>query len=194
MFQRLLKVSVVLAALPVVAASGQTFGQAFACHGECYEKVRTPDVYATLARPVVVAPARSHVVHSPEVLGTIARSVEVAPARAYTSYSAPVYGTVARDVVVAPGGYRWERRSGRSGREEMCKVYVPPVTRTVHEPVLVEPARRVVHVTPAVRREVHRTVVLQPAARHVVHTPAVVAYERQDVLVQKGGTRWARTW
>ena len=189
MFQRFLNAAAALAAFSAVMAPSQ----AVACHGECYEKVRTPDVYATVARPVVVQPARIEVVHSPAVYGTLARTVEVAPARAYTSHTAPVYATVARDVVVAPSGYRWERKRGRFGREELCKVYVPAVTRRVQEQVLVEPSRRVVYLTPAVRREVQRTVVMQPAARHVVHSPGVVVYERENVLVQRGSIHWQRS-
>lgn len=41
------------------------------CHGraiECYEKVRTANVYATQARSVVVRPAYSEVVQTPPVV------------------------------------------------------------------------------------------------------------------------------
>jgi hypothetical protein len=68
------------------------------------------------------------------------------------------------------------------------------VTTTVTEKVLVEPARRVTHVTPAVYAAQHRTIVLQPAAQHKVHHPAVVSYRHHDVLVKRGGWQWQRSW
>ena len=162
--------------------------------GECYEKVHAPDVYQTVAHPVVVAPARTEVVHTPAVYGSVARQVEVAPARAWHSVTPALYGTRQREVVVQPGGWRWQHTVDRHGRERLCKVYVAPVTSTVTEKVLLEPARRVTHVAPAVYREEHRTVVLKAAESHVVHHPAVVGVRHRDVLVRRGGWHWQRTW
>ena len=220
-----------IALLPLAASAGGCAG-----HAECYAKVQSPDVYETVARPVVVAPARTEYVHSPAVVGyrpeatvvrpghvsvhhtpavygTIARQVEVAPARAYYSHTPAVYGTQHRDVVVQPGGWRWERKIDRHGRETMCKVAVPAVTRTIAERVLVSPGHRQLHVTPAVTRDVHRTVVVReaeahkvyhpaiygwahraivvkPATTHAVTHPAVVQWQHRNVLVQRGGTHW----
>ena len=190
MFQRLVPVAAALAALPLVISLPATAG----CHGECYEKVRTPDVYQTVAKAYVVEPARTSVVHTPAVYGAVRQTVEVAPARAYHSYTAPVYGTVNREVVVGGGGYAWQRTVDAFGRERMCKVYVPPVTRTVSERVLVQPSERVTHVVPAVHKEVIRPVVVQPASTHRVHHPAVYGYNTYNVLVQRGGYHWARSW
>jgi hypothetical protein len=168
---------------PVVATAG--------CHhAACYEKVRTPDIYATVARPVVVAPARSEIIRTPAVHGTVVRQIEVAPARAWHSHSPPVYGSVARKVVVSPGGFRWQYTVDRHGRERLCKVYVAPVTRTVQQTVLVKPAERHTHVAPALYKTIHQPVVLRPTSVHTVHHPAVVDYRREKVLVRPGGYHW----
>lgn len=192
MFPRIMPLVAALAVMPLVLSTSVSAG---GCHqGECYDKVRIPDLYATVAKPVVVAPAHTEIVHAPAVYGRVARTVEVAPARAYTSYSAPVYGTVAKEVVVSAGGYRWQHTVDAHGRERLCKVYTPPVTRTYHARVLLQPSQRITHVTPAVYQDVHRTVLVQPAHTHRIHHPAVVGHRYYDVLVQRGGYRWQRSW
>lgn len=203
---------------------------------ECYQKVKTPDVYATVARPVVLAPARHEVVvsppvvvdrlekveiqparfavhHTPAVKALVHRPVEVAPARAHVSWSPAVYATRHRHVVVSPGAVRWERKRDRHGRETLCKVHTPAVTRTVAEKVMIAPPRRAVHVTPAVYANETRTVVVRqvsrhtvyqpalyawhnrpviarPAYRHIVTHPPVIGVRHEHVLVQRGGTQW----
>lgn len=194
MFLRASTVLAALAVTPFLIAGAALAGGCGHHHSECYERVRTPDVYATVADPVLVRPAYSEVYRTPAVYGTISRRVEVAPARAYHTYSAPVYATVARRVVVVPGGYRWERTVDRHGRERMCKVAVAPVTRVVHERALVEPGRRVTHVVPAVYRDVQRTVVMREAQSHRVYHPAVVGVRHRHVLVRRGHVRWERSW
>lgn len=163
-------------------------------HQECYEKVRTPDVYARVVQPVVVAPARVDVYRTPAVYGAVAREVEVAPARAWTSYTPAVYGTVSREVVVSQAGWRWQRTVDWRGRERMCRVAVPAVTRRVHERVLLEPGRRVTHVAPAITRTVYRDVLVEPAHTHRVWRPALVGYAHRNVLVRRGGHHWQRSW
>jgi hypothetical protein len=161
------------------------------CHRPtCYEKVRTPDAYATVVRPTVIAPAHTDVVRTPAVRATVARQVEVAPARAWHSYSPAVYGTVERTVVVKPGGYHWQHTVDRHGRERLCKVYVAPVRRVVHQTVLLKAAERRTHVAPAVHATVHRPVIVRPATVQTTHHPAVIGYRTEQVLVRPGGHRW----
>jgi hypothetical protein len=191
MFERVLPAAAMVAALPLITTTALAGG---CVHEECYAKVRAPDVYRTVLEPVVVRPARTEIVTTPAVYGAIARQVEVVPARAWHSVAPAVYGTVEREVVVKPGGWRWQRSVDRHGRETMCKVYVAPETRTVTATVLVEPARRITHVTPAVYREEYRTVLLKPAETHRLYHPAVFTYRSRDVLVRRGGWRWERTW
>lgn len=194
MFAKRVVALAALAAFPFFTADAVLAGGCGPQRSECYERVRTPDVYATVARPVVERPGYWTTHRSPATYGTIRRRVQVAPARAYHTYSEPIYTTVARQVVVAPGGYRWERTVDRHGRERICKVAVPAQTRIVHERVLVEPGRRVTHVVPAVYRDVARTVVLREAQSHRVYHEPVIGVRHRQVLVRRGGTHWQRSW
>jgi hypothetical protein len=207
--------------------------------GECYSKVRLPDRYATIAQPVVIQPASQHVVHQPAVMGVRQNRVEVAPGRWRAEHTSTVYGTVSKQVLVAPAqvryvhtqptyktvhetvvvrpaGVAWERKVDCCGRETMCKVHTPAVTRIVERHVMVSQGSRVAEHVPAVYRDEQRTVIVQPAAtRHVyqppvhqwvaqqyvarpasakvVTTPAVVSVEHRKVLVQHGGYAWHKT-
>lgn len=201
-----------LFALPAAALAAAVLAYPAAAGGclhrsaECYEKVKAPDVYRTVAKPVVVAPGRTEVVsrpavvvdrpervelvpasasvvHTPAVYGTVHRTVEVAPARAHVAWTPAVYATRHRDVVVSPGIVRWERRIDAHSRETMCKVSTPAVTRTIAEKVLVAPPRRRVHVTPAVHRDVAQTIVVREAATRTVLHPAVYAWRSRPVVI-----------
>lgn len=205
---------------------------------ECYEKVRHPDVYRQVERRVVVRPAVREVVTTPPVIatrahtvmvrpasvthvpvpaiyGTTVRRVMVRPAQVHYTHVPPVVRTVRETHVVQPGGYRWEHRRSRFGRERKCKVPVAAVTQTITRQVVVAPAQAIPHVTPAVYRDVvrpvviqpaalrpvytppvygtvHRPVVVRPAEHHVIEHPAVVRTERDHVLVRRGGYSWHR--
>lgn len=87
------------ASIPAIAGGHGCRGKAVAC----YEKVRLPDVYKTIERPVVVKPAREHVVRVPAVVGTRLEREIVAPGRVHAVPVAPVYGTLMRREMVAPG-------------------------------------------------------------------------------------------
>ena len=138
---------------------------------ECYDKVRLPDVYATRARPVVVAPGfrevvseppvvideprrvvvapgRWHAEHVPALYSTYRQRVLVAPSRVSYSEIPAVTRTIRQAVVVYPGGEHWEHSRGLFGRERMCRVASPPVTREIEREVVVEPAHRVQYVSP----------------------------------------------
>lgn len=179
------------ALLALAFATSATAGGCLFDH-DCYERVHTPDVYATVATPVVVAPARSEIVHSAAVYGTVRQTVEVRPARVVHSVSPGVYQTVHREVVVAPAHVAWQHTVDRHGREQLCRVHVPAVTRTVAQTVMVRPPERIAHVIPAVRREIERPVLVRPAARRIVTHPPLVAVSHRQVLVQRGHASWQR--
>ncbi len=199
------------ALLGVVAATSAA--NAFGCGhvqstaAECYEKVVTPDEYRTVARPVVLQPARSETVHTPAVTGMqtervqasagsvtavhvpaqygqIARSVLVRPASvSYTALPAS-YRTEHRTEMVKPASWQWQRQVDRHGRETLCKVHVPAVTQTVARQVLVAPARQIAHAVPAVYQTVTQSVQIAPArVRHVVQ-PATYAYVDRPIVIR----------
>ena len=208
------------------------------CRSECYEKVRKPDTYATVERPVVVRPGYNEVVHTPAVVmdrvarveavpgrwhahstpavyGSMARTVMVAPARTVSEHVPAVRQRVLSHVVVRPAKVGWQRSVDAFGRETMCKVEQPAVTRAVERDVVVAPARTVDRVVPAQYRTVSQPVLVQPARTHhvyqaplysyvsqpmvvrpasseVISHPPVVAVERERVLVSRGGYGWSR--
>ena len=179
---------------------------------ECYEKVHAPDVYATIERPVVVAPARrEHVYepalvldrphrvevipqaivtqHVPAVYSTVVRSRLVRPAQAAYVYHPAIVGRVHRTVVTDPGSVRWSRTIGHDGRERLCKVHVAPTTRTVVRDVVVSPARRVAVMTPAIYHDVAVPVLVSPPrTRHIV-APAVYAVQNRPVVLKPAAVR-----
>ena len=173
-----------------VGAAGPALAWHDGCGGravECFEKVKLPDVYATQARPVVVRPGYTEVVHTPPVVINRAEKVLVSPGRWHEEHSPAVYGTrservlvqpasrsydvvpaetrqVHETVVVHPGGTSWEHSRSLFGREKMCKVQRPAMTRTITRDVVVAPARRIARNVPAVYQTVERQVVLQQAS------------------------------
>jgi hypothetical protein len=227
-----------LAALGIAMSAGSALAGGYGCEAaECYEKVRRPDVYATVERPVVVRPGYGEVVHTPAavlervrriemvpgsfnvhrepaVYGSYTSTVMVAPSRTVHEHIPASYRTVQQTEVWRPASVRWERRVDRHGRETMCKVVVPAVTRTVarnvmvspgqsfarvvpaqfaqvQRPMLVQPARTVQSYNPPVHAFVREPMVVRPAMREVIQHPPVIAYERQEILVRRGGTAWA---
>lgn len=207
-----------LLALFGIVALGATGSHALAggggCSGralECYQKVQTPDVYATVARQVVVRPGYSKAVHTPAVMGTRAvrveaapggwlavhepavygmamRSVMVSPARTEFTTTAPVYKTVIEHVTVSPATVRWEHKRDHFGHEKMCKVLVPAVTRAVERQVLVSPGHRVAHHVPAAYGQVAERVMIQPARVHNVYEPPVHQWVEQSYVARPAST------
>ncbi len=57
--------AIILAAGVMLMATAASAGGYGCASAECYEKVRRPDVYATVERPVVVRPGYAEVVHVP---------------------------------------------------------------------------------------------------------------------------------
>ncbi|HYD15326.1 MAG TPA: hypothetical protein VEA77_02890 [Hyphomicrobium sp.] len=179
--------AVLAIALPVLS----TASPALACVGECYDKIRTPDVYRVVDRPVVVQPGfREVVVTRPTVVMQTER-VMVAPRRVGYVQTPDVYRTEFQEIVVRPAGYRWKSTYGLYG-ERRCKVPVPAEIKVVPREVFVRPGRRVRVVEPAVYAVRERAVAVRPAQRLVVDYPPVIARERASVLVRRGTTAWVR--
>jgi len=180
-------------AVAAVCAAFLLVSPAEACQGraECYDKVRLPDVYRTVERPVVVERGYREVYETRPSVVVRPERVMLQPPRVDYVMTPPVTRTVMQEIVVRPAGYRWETTWGPYG-ERRCKVPVPAEVRVVPREVLVRPGRRVRMVTPAVYGIRNRAVAVRPSQRYVVDHPPVIAYERQRVRVRKGGTRWVR--
>jgi hypothetical protein len=185
MLSRCLAVAATLGAVLSIAAP------AHACHGraECYDKVRFPDVYRTVDRPVVVERGYREVYETRPAVLVRPERVMLQPPRVDYVMTPPVTRTAFQEVVVRRAGYRWESTHGPYG-ERRCKVPVPAEVKVVPREVLVRPGRRVRRVTPAVFGYQNRAVAVRPAQRYVVDHPPVVSYERTRVLVRRGGTAW----
>lgn len=196
-----------LAAL--LGLSGPSTAGGYSCRGQavaCYEKVRLPDIYKTVERPVVLRPATERMEHVPPVIGRRLEREVIAHGRVYALPLAPVYSAVVRrelvqpgsvayrmtppvvrtvheDVVVRPGRTRWVHQRDRHGREIKCLEKSAPLTRTVARQVIVDPGRRVPVFTPPVYADVPRTVLVRPAGvRHVYEPPVTRVVERMVVL------------
>lgn len=192
----------------VVVAASASSAVAGGCRStECYVKVKQADTYATVARSVVVSPARADVVTSPAVMGYRYQRLETTPGYV-TSYRQPAqYGAVARSVMVQPGrvshtivpaqyrtevqaevvrhaSYRWEMKADAHGRMVKCKVEVPAVTRHVARQVMVSPAHTVAHTTPAVYKTVHQPLLLAPARTVQNYAPATYTTVKQPMLIK----------
>jgi hypothetical protein len=178
----------------------------------CFEKVRLPDAYRTVERPVMVRPPVNRVVHVPALVGTRLERELVAPGRVHAVPVPPVYGTVMRremvapatvtyrtippvvrsvreEVLVRPGHARWVHKRDRHGREIKCLERSRPVTPTVARQVVVHPGARVPVVAPAIYRDVPRTVIMRPAGvRHVVE-PAITRLVERPVIVRPAHAR-----
>ncbi len=181
------------AAVAFVVTLASLASPALACRGggECYDKVRLPDVYRTVERDVVVQPGYRRVVETEPVVVVRPERVMIAPGRVSYEMTPPVTRTVMQEIVVRPAGYRWESTYGPYG-ERRCKVPVPAEVKLVPREVLVRPGRRVRVVSPPVYGVRQRAIEVRPAERYVVAYPPVVARERARVLVREGGTAWVR--
>lgn len=181
-------------------------------HAEtCYEKVRRPDVYATVTRPVVVEPARREIVHEPAIIQnrpyrvpvvqprwraiaepakymSVMRRELVRPAEVHYVQRPAVLAEVRETVTTRPATVVWRRSVGRDGAERLCAERIPGRTATVTRTVVVEPARRVAVETPAVYREVARPVLVAPAHVRHVYDPGLTAVVTRAVVLKPAAT------
>lgn len=204
----------------IVAASASTLAtRAWAGHDgcapravECYAKVRAPAVYATVERPVVVAPARTGYAYDPAIIQHRPYRVVVAPQQIYREHVPAAYATVMRRRLVEPArvaymttpavvqrvhetvsiarpSVQWQPARDDHGRERLCKIVVPGETRTIVRDVVVSPAHRVPVTTPAIYRETPVRVLVKPAhTRHIVE-PAVYALANRRVVLKPAVVR-----
>src|SRR5262249_45835007 len=150
------------------------------------ERVRQPDVYATVERPVVVSPGYVQVVEQPPIVMDRVRRIEAIPGSFEVQHLPPVYGSytstvmvaparpvaehipeartiVHQHVVVRPARIKWQRTVDAHGRVRLCKVEVPTVTRVVARSVMVAPATTIYRTIPAQYRQAVMPMLVRPA-------------------------------
>jgi len=81
----------------------------------------------------------------------------------------------------------------RKGKNCYELVETPPVYGTIHEQVLVAPARRVKHKVPAVLQDISEEVVVREARTVARHIPAEYGVVEEKVVVHPGGKVWQVT-
>ena len=104
MFRR--SASFAVAGLVMLGTTSQTAAGGRAV--ECYEPVRTPDVYDTVYEDVMVNPPGQQVDYTPPIYGTRERVVMTVPAQVTYEVVPAVTRTVYHTVQVDDGGYSWE--------------------------------------------------------------------------------------
>jgi hypothetical protein len=176
-------------------ATPASAGHSGCSSAECYKKVRQPDVYGTVSRPVVLEPGRTQVVHEPAAVVMRPQRVEAIPGHWQPTSSPALYGSIQRHVLVKPGkvsyshtpavyktvheqvtvgtGTKWKRGHDHEGHEIMCKVEGHAHTRMVARKVLLQPAQHVAHATPAVYRSVTQSVLVSPPTTTHTYQPPV---------------------
>lgn len=189
-----------------VASPAAAYGGCAGKVVECYEKVRNPDVYKTVAHPVVVKPGWKEVVetpavverrtdrvvatpghwlakHEPAVYGSYTERVLVSPAHVRFAVTPPTRRVIHSTVVVRPGRTHWVHKRGQYGQPVKCKVKSPPVRRTVAR-TIVEPGVRIARHMPAVYQTVERPMLVQPARTRHFYQPPVYGFVDRQVVVQ----------
>ena len=172
-------------------ASAFDLGRADCRSADCYEKVRQPDVYGRVQRPVMLEPGHTDVRHLPAAIQIRPQRIEVVPGMWHADRSPALYGHTQKHVMVkaahvsrshtpavyktvhepvmSGGSVRWERVRDAHGRERLCKVVVPGKMMSMARRVMVSPAHTSETVIPAVYRPVTRSVLVQPAHTHYTY-------------------------
>ena len=109
--------AVTVAVLPWSNGAALAFDRGCGRAVECYDRVRVPDTYATVERPVIVRPGFREVVQMPPVVSVRHERVVVAPARVHTVREPALYATAIQRVEVAPAQVHY--------------AVAPPVIRTI---------------------------------------------------------------
>lgn len=155
---------------------------------ECYREVRTPDLYTTRHKSVMVAPGWWETNTVPAVYGHHHKRVMVTPGQTVRHVQAAQWGVIHQQQVVRPGYEAWERRGGRFHDDIICKVQVPAQVATIERRVLVAAEKRVHQHIPARYEWSDQPYLIRPAhTTRVYHAPVYQAVAER-VLVQRGST------
>lgn len=195
-------------AMGLALAAGPVQAGDWGCRtGECYERVRQPDVYGHVSRPVVITPGYTAVHHYPPAImnrvraieavpgsfsvrrqpalwGSYTRTLMVSPGRTVHTHVPATYRTVHALEVVRPARVRWEYQRDAHGRLVKCKVETPAVTRTVTRTVLASPAHSVARVIPARYAQVSVPMMVSPARTTFTYAPPAYQYVNEPMVVR----------
>ncbi|TIW84807.1 MAG: hypothetical protein E5V51_17900, partial [Mesorhizobium sp.] len=139
---------------------------------ECYEPVRTPDVYDTVYEDVMISPPGQQVVdYDPPIYGTRERVVMTVPAQVRYEVVPAITRTVYHTVRADGGGYSWEWRVIH-GRRVLCKVWHKARYERVAETVVIQPERTRRVVIHAQYDSIAEEVLVRPEQRRVIDVPA----------------------
>jgi hypothetical protein len=192
------------AALFGLAASADP-AAAFGCghHGACATPAHVPAPVFTHTQRIETSPGYVTREVVPAQYATVSKQVMVRPASVRYETVPAQYRTVQREVVVQPACWREEtvashgggHGSGHGGghhgllghghmlgRGHTRQVYVPAVTRTVTEQVLVSPARTIAHTTPAQYETVTQRLLVSPERTRVGYVPATYHYVSTPIV------------
>ncbi|MBZ9918931.1 hypothetical protein LB517_20745 [Mesorhizobium sp. BR1-1-12] len=158
---------------------------------ECYEPVRTPDVYDTVYEDVMISPPSQQVDYEAPIYGTRERVVMTVPAQVTYEVVPAITRTVYHTVKVDDGGYSWEWRVIH-GRKVLCKVRHEARYERVAETVVIRPERTRRTVIPAQYDRIAEEVLVRPEQRRVVDIPAAYQTVARRVLVREGSSGWRR--
>lgn len=158
----------------------------------CMKRVRTPDVYETRKRKVMVSRGHCTRKRTPAVYGWKQVSVVQKRARTVRHRSPAVYKTVTEQKMVRGAHTRWVHK--RKGRDRYkCKVTVPAKYRTVKRRVMVSPRKTWTEKVPAVMgyKKV-RTMVSRGKSERMC-TPPVYKWVERKVRVKRGHHTWVKS-
>ncbi|WP_054308710.1 hypothetical protein [Mesorhizobium sp. 1M-11] len=183
------QLSLAVSALIMLGTASETVAGGRAV--ECYEPYRTRPVYDTIYGEEQVSPGYSRVVRTPPIYGTRQRAVLIRPERVSYEVIPAVVDTRYRTIQVSDGGYGWEWR-WINGRRVLCKIKYKPRYERVAETVVIQPESRRRVVIPAEYGYETEQVVIQPGSERVLEVPPSYRQVARRVMVSEGQTGWRR--
>ncbi|HEV7259880.1 MAG TPA: hypothetical protein VGN82_19005 [Bosea sp. (in: a-proteobacteria)] len=170
-----------------------TAAHADGCQGTaCYNLVKTPPTYATVAERKLVRKTQTRRRVVPARYATVTEKVLIQPARQIPHHVEGQYYSISDKVLIAPGGPRWEVTTDIYGRTSGCWIYDEPQYGFRQRLVESAPARIEYETIPAVYTQRERRVLVRPT--RVVNETIRAGYKTRyrKVLVSPGSEHWQR--
>ncbi len=181
--------------------------------GECFAKIKTPEVtkvvkeqvlateasesvsiipaqYEYVEQEIVVKEASEELITIPATYTTVTEEIVVQPAREELVTVPAQYETISEQVLVRPETTQWKKGRGPLEKaneitgEIMCLVTTPAQYKTVTRKVVSSPATTQARVIPAQTKTITKQVVAEPARVETRVIPAQTKTVKTQVLVQ----------